>query len=480
MQLIKTLKEKSDGKYPFHMPGHKRRLFDDEIFSDIYSVDVTETEDFDDLHEAEGILKEAQEKAAKLYGADETHFLVNGSTGGILAAICATVTSNDSVVVAANCHRSVFNAVMLSGADLYVVTPGREKCFDICGGVDPDFVQRALADTGAKGSAVVITSPTYEGIVSDIRAIADICHAHGAVLIVDSAHGAHLGFSDDFPASPVASGADVVISGIHKTMPAMTQTALIHISSKCLSKDRIRKMLTVFSTSSPSYVLMASADSMTHLLAEKGTKLFNDYGKRLRDFYLKASGLKCLTVLDDGMLCEKGSAGHDPGKLVIKDKTGRLSGKELYDILKDEYGLCAEMAGFSYVILMTSVADTDEGFRRLEEALADIDKKLSLMPPADKKAKIPETVFIAEGKHDNNMMAAMFSEGIKHLPVEEAAGRTAADIVTVYPPGIPVTLPGDVITKEAVNSLINAIDCGLKVTGLNNKEIAVLWERYST
>ena len=258
MQLIKTLKENRDsGVYPFHMPGHKRMLAGDDLLGRIYGIDITETEGFDDLHNARGIIREAEDRAAALFRSDETHFLVNGSTCGILAAITGSVTSGDSLVIASNCHRSVFNGLMLSGAKPYIITPDPEAYFEISGGVSALSVERAIDEADGKRVAVVITSPTYEGITSDVEAIAGVCRKKGAVLIVDSAHGSHFGLSDDFPKSAVASGADVVITSVHKTLPAMTQTALIHINKDCPSKERIRKMLPVYMTSSPSYVCAA-------------------------------------------------------------------------------------------------------------------------------------------------------------------------------------------------------------------------------
>lgn len=480
MQLVRALKEKSEGIYPFHMPGHKRMLAGDGIFSDIYSIDVTETEGFDDLHEASGILKEAQDKAAELYGADETHFLVNGSTGGILAAICGTVTINDTVVVAANCHRSVWNAVALSHADIYVTAPEAEESFGICAGVDPASVKSALSDISREGTAVVITSPTYEGVVSDIAAIADICHSYKAVLIVDCAHGAHFGFDDDLPESPVKIGADVVISGVHKTMPSMTQTALIHINRNCPSKDRIRKMLTVFTTSSPSYVLTSSIDSMISLIGRSRKELFEPYVNRLNRFYEKASGLKCLTVLNRRMLTRKGSYDHDKGKIVVGDTTGRVSGRRLFDILYEEYSICAEMAGFSYVILMTSVADTDEGFNKVLDALFEIDSMICRMPENGEKIAPVPLPHLGEGRIKNRMIEAIFAEDTEQVAVERSCGRIAKDLITIYPPGIPVTLPGQPVSAGAAQSISEALRHRLKITGLNNKEVTVLWERSST
>jgi len=491
MKLISRLKEnRNSGIYPFHMPGHKRMATDDELLSDIYGIDITEIKGFDDLHNAVGILREAEEKTADLFGSYETHFLVNGSTGGILAAVCAAVTEGDDIVIASNCHRSVYNAVMLCGASLHVITPGEEKNFNTYGGITAGSVCEALDHVISMRSrtkeadhriAVVITSPTYEGIVSDTAAIAKACHEKGAVLIVDAAHGAHLGFSDDFPDSPVASGADIVITSVHKTLPAMTQTALIHINAKCPSKDRVRKMLSVFATSSPSYVLMASIDQMTDTLSKHADQMFAVYSSRLDNLYIKAEKFNSLELLNKDRLTAEGSVDYDKGKIVVRDKSGKLSGPQLYDLLYDKYKICAEMATDTYVVLMTSVSDSDEGFNRLYDALCDIDKY------SEKGSTIPETGTSPKNhtpsvvSYDNNMKRALFEDDSKNIPVKLAKGMIAKDMVTIYPPGVPVTIPGQVISGEAVDEIIGAIQNGLEVIGLNqDKEISVIWERSST
>ncbi len=483
MRLISSLKKNRDGDtYPFHMPGHKRRLAGDELLNEIYGIDITEIDGFDDLHDADGILKDAQEKTAALFGAYETHFLVNGSTGGILAAICSQVTSGDAVFAAENCHRAVFNAVMLSGADLYMIDADKEELFDMYAGIDALSVKEALRNKGCAGrrKAVVITSPTYEGITSDIRSIAKVCHEEGAVLIVDAAHGAHFGLSDHFPESAISQGADIVVTSVHKSLPAMTQTALLHIGKDCRAKDRIRKMLSVFMTSSPSYVLMASIDNMTHLLEEHGKKLFDAYAGRLDDLYRKVGTLENISVLRKDLLATSGSSDHDAGRIVIGDATGKLSGKELYDILSEQYGTVAEMAATDHVILISTIADTDEGFMRLAEALKSIDAMIGNRPKASGKKKREAGIGSAHLPDGIDMKKALFCEDTETVRIEDAEGRTAVDTVTVYPPGIPVVIPGEVISADALNMIHKAQENGLRITGLKDKEITVKWERSST
>ena len=482
MQLIEALRENRDnGPYPFHMPGHKRSLAGDDLLSEIYGIDITETEGFDNLHDAHGIIKEAEQRAAALFGSDETHFLVNGSTGGILASVCGTVTYGDRIIMARNCHRSVYNAVMLSGAKPYIITPDKEKLFGIFGGVTKEQVSEALKETKCKDGkvAVVITSPTYEGITSDVAGIEEICRENGAVLIIDAAHGAHFGLSDSFPISPVSEGADVVVTSVHKTLPSMTQTALIHINGKCPSKERIRKMLSVFSTSSPSYVLMASIDSMTALLVKRKKELFDNYAKRLNDFYSKGVKLNKLIILTGKKLCAPGSRDHDMGKIVVGDSTATYTGKQLSRILREEYGICSEMSTKEYVILMTSIADSENAFKQLYDALQKIDESI---PSGKEKASYDQS---GDGPDNyagflhGNMKEAILSD-TETVPVESAGGRRAADFVSIYPPGIPELIPGEPISEESVSRILEALNEGLDVTGLSNGEISVIWEKSST
>ena len=510
MTLIKKLKDyNNSGKYPFHMPGHKRRLAKSGILKDIYGIDITEIDDFDNLHEACGILKEAEEEAAKVFGAKETHFLVNGATVGILAAICGSCKEGDHIIMARNCHKSVYNAGMLSGANIHYIYPEEEAYFEVSGGISVNQVEEVLTGLAdCEGSKlVVITSPTYEGVVSNIADIAKLCHENGAQLIVDSAHGAHFGFSKDFPLSAISQGADIVITSIHKTLPAPTQTALIHIADGCRSRDRVRKMLKVFMTSSPSYILMAGICECVEILKENADTLFNEYSKRLDEFYKQAEKLGNLSILTKDKLTAKGSVDFDKGKIVISDRSGKLSGKELYDILKDTYDLQAEMAAGGYVLLMTSIADTDSAFDRLTEALINIDSFLEDDSIPLKKRNILERFIdrIAGRKirsvlvnvfepgedekiigreplearvSDYDLKSTLFADKTQWIPIELAEGKISADYIVPYPPCVPLVVPGEVLTGEIVDRIMENLNQNICVNGINSeKEIEVLWEK---
>ena len=268
--------------YPFHMPGHKRRPID---FPNPYTIDITEIDGFDNLHHAEDILHDAQQRAADLYGAKRSFYLVNGSTCGLLAAICAAAPKKSRILVARNSHKAVYHGIFLNEYDAVYLYP------EVAGiGIQGQITAEAVEEKFTLYpdiAAVVITSPTYDGVVSDIRSIAETVHRHGIPLIVDEAHGAHFGFGGGFPENAVKLGADVVIVSLHKTLPSFTQTALLHVCSDRIKEKDIAKYLGIFETSSPSYLFMAGMEKCIRMVKDGGQELFGNYRKLLDDFYAK-------------------------------------------------------------------------------------------------------------------------------------------------------------------------------------------------
>jgi len=352
-----------------HMPGHKRNAeFMPALL--LHEVDITEIHGFDDLHDPRGILRETAELAATLYGSKKAFLLVNGSTVGILAAIGAHTERGDKILVAGNCHQSVNNAVSLFGLEVILLLPETNKDSGVSCSIDPAEIESAL-DKDPQIKLVVITSPSYEGVVSDIKSIAEASNRRAIPLLVDSAHGAHLGFSPGFPDSAVSAGADVVVMSLHKTLPAMTQCSLLHVNGKHAATDEIARLLSVLQTSSPSYVLMASIDHCLRMLASEKNRLFRDYERNLKSFSDMVMSLKKLFVLDK---TRNGFFAYDLGKIVIVTKNTALSGFELADILRSSYKIEIERASVEYAIAMTSVCDKTEGFERLAAALREIDR----------------------------------------------------------------------------------------------------------
>ena len=319
--IYEKLKAYSDSDYyGFHMPGHKRKMhmsWD----ADPYTVDITEIEGFDDLHHAEGILKEAQERAARIYHADETHFLVNGSTAGILSAVMGCTHRGDKILVARHCHKSIYHAIYMNGLVPRYVYPEFDISMHMNGEISKEDVAKALA-AEPDIKAVVIVSPNYDGVVSDVKGIAEVAHSYRIPLIVDEAHGPHFGFHPAFPGRANDLGADVVINSLHKTLPSLTQTAILHINGKLANRRRIKKYLDMLQSSSPSYILMASMDACMEKMSSDGNEMFREFTKILEKTRRRLSECKYIRLVSP----EIGTAGvfdYDRSKLLFSTQIGR-------------------------------------------------------------------------------------------------------------------------------------------------------------
>lgn len=564
--------------YPLHMPGHKRRI---SHFEDPFSIDITEIEGFDDLHHARGILLEAQRRAARLYGADETYYLVNGSTCGILAAVAASTTRGGQILMARNSHKSCYHAAFLNDLRVTYVYPPivetdgtKANARDVLSESDPaistgsvlnDEVQRISTGCGICGSirpaevrealrqnpgiqAVLITSPTYDGVVSDIGAIAEAAHEAGAILIVDEAHGAHFGMHPYFPERALACGADIVINSLHKTLPSLTQTALLHVQGERADREKLRKYLDIYQTSSPSYVLMAGMDACVRLLEEQGGGLFDAFAGRLdqmRDELRRK--LRVLRLVDG----TEGLTGHelvydfDRSKVLISTaavseemvsavRFGQLgqsgscvadhgaggitmTGPELADILRKKYRLEPEMAAANYVTAIMTVADEQEGFDQLTAALLEIDAALAdsgepRQDKTDRPKRGEKDAAVGAGRPERGKKDAAAEAGrpersekdiaaevnsqehsekgtvatrtqypaneevlsirqaqesrAEQVLLADSAGRISADYVYLYPPGIPLLVPGERISEELLLRLRQEQDAGLELRGM--------------
>lgn len=478
--------------YPFHMPGHKRREITDGIpggFPDPYGIDITEIDGFDNLHHAEGILKDAMDEAAAIYGTDRSWYLVNGSTCGILSAVFATTENGGKILTARNCHKAVYHAICLNRLEAEYLYPEEITEFGINGGIRAEDVRKALekdamhcaGNSGdvrgkiTKIQAVLITSPTYEGVVSDIRVIADVAHEYGIPLIVDEAHGAHLEYADQchsFPKSALEYGADIVIQSLHKTLPCFTQTAILHVKGKLVDQDRISRYLSMFQTSSPSYLFMAGMERCIRYMDGDGRNEMIRYEKRLERFMERMEGLQVLEVLDRE-ICGKYRtvAGWDPSKIVVSTMRAEdFHGEELAETLRRKYHLEMEMTAPEYVIAMTSLMDTEEGFERLGTALLEIDGALRRRTESGRKEKAAsETPEGLESKVSHPVRRMLICEAMdadtERTAFQDTVGKVSAEFVYLYPPGIPIIAPGEVFTDAIVEKIMAYKATGLLVQG---------------
>lgn len=475
---------------PMHMPGAKRnseligRYMDD--MPAPYDIDITEIDGFDNMHNADGMIKKAFEKTAVLYGADESLFLVNGSTAGNMAAICGVTDKGDSIIVARNCHISVYNAIILNELDANYVYPQYDDEYGYYKGISLREIKDTVEKNESMGKdikAVVITSPTYEGNVSDIKNIAAYLHEHNIPLIVDEAHGAHFKFSCEFPQTAVEQGADIVINSVHKTLPSLTQTAVMHINYGYVNVSKVKRYWNIYQSTSPSYILMGSIDRCMSIIEKDGEYLFENYISKLKILRNKLGQLKNIKLIDS----------DDISKIVI----GCDNAKILYDILLNEYGIQLEMSSLKYAIAMTSIFDSAEYYDRFYNALCEIDRRYNANninnsannnqnyaenynifnnTSSIKKADIK--VNIADFKNEALMsIAKALNEGDKNgydkIMMNDSSlyGRISAKMVYVYPPGIPILCPGEIISENVVNIISKAIDHGLEVVGLELDEL---------
>ncbi|MBQ1850813.1 MAG: aminotransferase class V-fold PLP-dependent enzyme [Lachnospiraceae bacterium] len=454
MHLYEALTEYAKGEdYPYHMPGHKRRAFG-AMPPETYRMDVTEIDGFDDLHAPEGLIKDLQSRIARLYGAEESFCLVGGSTCGILAAVSAAVSEGGHLLMARNCHKSAYHAAYLRGLKLTYLIPPVLPEFGICDALSPEQVQAALeADPSIE--AVLIVSPTYEGRISPVREIAKIVHFFGKILIVDEAHGAHLGLSGAFHENSCQAGADLVIHSTHKTLPAMTQTALLHVSGKRVDREKLKRFLRIYQSSSPSYVLMASVDNAVTMMERDGEVL----GQKLKTEFSE--------LLSDLSACKHfhflTGINSDVGKLVIHAGDSGFTGQQIYDMLRVKYHLQLEMAAGDFCLAMFTVGDTAEGFRRMRDAVLQMDAQAK---PAESAKRALETPKLPEAVMS---LGDAWDAPFEEVPLEKSAGRISAEFLSLYPPGTPLVVPGERITQALACDLATWRTQGLRLRGVSDE-----------
>ncbi|MGN0376919.1 MAG: aminotransferase class I/II-fold pyridoxal phosphate-dependent enzyme [Suilimivivens sp.] len=497
-ELFEELKRYGESDfYPFHMPGHKRNP-DSGPFSDIYQYDITEIDGFDNLHQAEGIIKEAQERAAELYHSKQTYFLVNGSTSGILAAISAVAERGRKLIMARNCHKSVYHGVFLNHLEPEYIYPEMIEEFGISDGIKAWQVEEkikevvseeeiALTEAGSLIAGIVITSPTYEGILSDITGIVRIAHSYGIPVIVDQAHGAHFGFHPAFPESAVTEGADLVIHSVHKTLPSPTQTALLHDNSSIVNGEIVKKYLKIYQSSSPSYILMAGIDACMEIVKKEGRKRQEQLLFYRSELTEEAKELKYIRIYPsmiemkrDGKTVSKAFAPgtQEPGRLLISVRGTGFTGQQLYDVLRVNYHLQMEMCGSDYVIAILSMMDRKEGFVRLSKALKETDRALEQKLSGRKQSRqnqkeAEDKVSLAYQQYRPKIVLkpgdAYRTKG-RYIPLEEAEEKITADFVNLYPPGIPVLVPGEKIDHGILQMIKEYLNEGYTVQGIERNK----------
>ncbi|MDD5687593.1 MAG: aminotransferase class I/II-fold pyridoxal phosphate-dependent enzyme [Elusimicrobia bacterium] len=447
----------------FHTPGHKNgRSIDKKLLDftgkNVYYFDVTVFPEVDSLHDTTGCIKQAQELMAKAYGVEHSFFLVNGSSVGNQAMFLSACKPGDSVILSRNLHKSVLSGIILTGIWPIWLQPQIDQNLDIILDAEPDQIAEAIKKF-PEAKAVFITSPTYNGVTSDLLEIANICHKNNKLLLVDEAHGPHLRFHRDFPISAVESGADMVVQSVHKILSAMSQGSVLHVNSDRIDVSRVRKVVSMLQTTSPNYLILSSIDLARRQAVMHGEKLLGqiissaEYGRKKIN---RLKNLSCFTREDIR------SRGYDLDvtKLTVNvTKTG-LSGLEVEDLLNENYNIQVDCADIFNLIAIMGIGSTQSDVNKLVKALEDIDKKhhgtkknwdLNLPSLTTEMVLIPRDVFL--------------SKESKRVPLNKAVGHISAQSLTPYPPGIPILIPGERITREICDYLYELSKNDIRVSG---------------
>jgi lysine decarboxylase len=460
------LEHKRVNAISFHMPGHKgsalyRSLGYDEFLDNIMDCDVTEICGADNLFQAEGILKETQEIYADLYDVKKSYLLINGTSGGIIAAILASVPKGKKLIMARNCHKSVFNALTLGDIQPLYAYPEMIDQHGISGAIPPEEIA-LLLENNPDAEAVILPSPNYYGVCSDIEAIALITHKYNKILIVDQAHGAHLKMFDKFgikgfPKAAELSGADIIINSIHKTLASFTQSAVLNLNSDRVSPYLIEDKLQCIESTSPSYLLMASLGINAAILKNHGQKLMQDWFENLNYFYEEAKNIKDLDFIEKEPGMDWTKINFSFGKLGIK-------GNELEKILLEKYNIFIELYTGNLVMCMTGIGNTKSDISLLLNALNEISTKHRLLG-----LRREIDTHIVGKPVPNQTRAPIFNIPIMkdRVPLLEVEGLICASSIIPYPPGIPLVCPGEKFDKETILYIKSLRENGEKVIGLN-------------
>ncbi|MEC2334999.1 aminotransferase class I/II-fold pyridoxal phosphate-dependent enzyme [Bacillus subtilis] len=459
--------------HSFHVPGHHNGdvFFDDakSIFDPLLTIDVTELAGLDDLHHPSGVIKEAQELASQLYGSVESFFLVNGTTVGNLAMILSVCEPGDTILVQRNCHKSVFHAVDLSGAEPVYLAPDVDSAMHVPTHVPLGTIKEALeAYPDAKG--LVLTNPTYYGHSADLTEIITEAHHYGIPVLVDEAHGAHFILGEPFPVSALKMGADIVVQSAHKTLPAMTMGSYLHLNSSCrINRDRVAEYLNRLQSSSPSYPIMASLDIarayVQHIIEEQKLSDILQRIQTLKQTFDSLTNAEAVNPANPLIIT-------DPLKLTIRSKRGH-SGYTLQSIL-ERANIFTELADENQVLLVLPLG----GKRRINgETIRSIDEEIEKTPP--------DQTFVSAEWGVQPVTVLPYPKKVLHsfkkeyVSFEEAAGRLNAEDIIPYPPGIPMIMAGERITKESVQKLSRLISMKTHVQGnmkIKEKQLLVYIE----
>lgn len=458
----------------FHIPGHKKGHgmdpeFREFIGENALSIDLINIAPMDDLHQPKGIIKQAQDLAAEAFGADHTFFSIQGTSGAIMTMVMTVCGPGDKIIVPRNVHKSIMSAVILSGAIPIFINPKIDKKLGISHGITVNQVEKTLQDhPDAKGLLVI--NPTYFGISADLKKIVDTVHAYNIPVLVDEAHGVHIHFHEDLPLSAMQAGADMAATSVHKLGGSMTQSSILNVKEGLISVNRVQSIISMLTTTSTSYVLLASLDTARKQLATKGREMLEEtinLANYTRDAINEIPYIYCV---GKEILGKKATYSYDPTKLIISIKELGITGYDVEKWLREKHNIEVELSDLYNILCIITLGDSKTEVDLLIAALQDLATEFQseATSHAPIRVMLPDTPEFACTPRN-----AFYSE-TEVVPIEESANRISAEFIMVYPPGIPVIVPGELITEENISYIKKNIDAGLPVQGPEDPAINFL------
>jgi lysine decarboxylase len=460
----------------FYAPGHKRgqgvsNQLINLMGNDVFKADLPELPELDNLFTPDGVILEAQQLAAETFGADFTYFLINGSTCGIIAAILAICHPGDKIILPRNIHKSIISGLILSGAIPIFINPVYNSNWDIYYGISPESLADALRKhTDSK--AVMVVYPTYQGVCCDLQKIAQITHQYNIPLLVDEAHGAHFFFHENLPPSALSQGADLTVQSTHKVLGSLTQTSMLHLKGNKIDLNRISQALELVQSTSPNYLLLASLDAARQQMALHGQKLMNKTIKLAQQARGRLKSLKGLQILE----LEKSQLSFthlDVTRLTVDVRALGLTGYEVDEILHQKLGVTAELPMLNSLTFIISLGNIEADIDKLVDGFSALIADTNYPPYQGEIGGINPY-----NQEDNNSYKMSPREAFfatkKTIELENSIGYISGELICPYPPGIPVLIPGEIITTEAISYLQKVISKNGIITGCNDDSLKTI------
>lgn len=443
----------------FHVPGHKlgkiyNRLGYTSIIEKIYKMDTTEIIETDNLHSPDGIIKESQKRASKAFKSDKTYYLVNGTTCGIQASIMTVCSPKDKLIVNRDCHQSVINGCILGDVKPIYINSNINKKNNIIEGINIDEVINVI-DSNLDARAILLTYPTYYGCTYDLKAICDYAHNRNMIVIVDEAHGAHLGLSDKLPKTSLEQGADIVIQSTHKTLPSFTQSSMLHINGNRVDNNKLEMNLRIMQSSSPSYSLMSSLELAVDIYINNGKELMKELLVNIDNFKDSIKDNIPIDIYND----------YDKTKIFIESKKLGLTGYKLEEILRYKYNIQVELSNYYGVLLICTIGNVSSDFELLKKSLIDIYDKYN------KDIFLEEVIYPRDIPIQVLTPREAFYKPKKSVKIYDSIGMISGEYIIPYPPGISLLSPGEIISKDIIDYVVYCNQNGMSVSGMKDSKL---------